>query len=53
MLAGDELREVAVALRVAAVEAQLVDAEVGMRAVKSPMAPEAREISSMTTAWAR
>ena len=36
MLAADELRQVAVALRVGAVQAQLVDAEVGMRAVGEP-----------------
>jgi len=33
MLAGDELRQVLLALRLAAVPADLVDAEIGMRAV--------------------
>ena len=36
VLAADQLRQVALALRVGAVEAQLIDAEVGVRAVGEP-----------------
>src|SRR5579883_718544 len=39
MLAAHELRQVAVALRVRAVQAQLIDAEVGMRAVREADRP--------------
>ena len=53
MLAGNQLWQITAPLVVAAVAADLVDAQVRMRAVGQADRGEAREISSMATQWAR
>ena len=53
MLAGDQLRQIARLLRLVAVAHDLVDAEVGVRAVGEADGPEAREISSIATQCSR